>query len=689
MRSLFAVLFVFTFTAAQWKSLNGPEGGSVLALAGAGDTIVAGTKGGGIFRTINGGTSWSAVNSGVKNFHIEALAASGAMMYAGGYNFDGGFYVSSDFGATWNERTGASALKFVKAIVRTNTSLLAGTYGMGLFRSTDEGTSWTKIDSGLTNTAFSALLNVKGTIYAGSTSGVFVSTDDGISWTKRSTGLTTTQVQAFCANDSMVFAGTTNGIFVTKNAGESWTAKNNGLTFSVSYALGISGGKLLSASNASVCYSNNFGDNWNNAVTQNGMSGYTVTPAMLVTGNTVYAATMYDVYRSDNNGINWVKRSSGINAVSSQGLFAGPSVLLSSYGTYGIKRSTDGGQFWRNSDSTLSTQIKSFYAGDRNIHASSATGGLFHTTDLGVKWISDTMPSGVFTVASGWARIGSTMYVSENGKGVFKSTNGGGKWVAASTDISMPKAIWSLLAVDTILYAGTIGGIFRSSTGGNTWVQSSGGNTTLQNAVVTALSWVNGKMYAATMELGVFLSTNNGATWRLFGTPLQTSVNSFATSQQRLFAVSQKDGIVVLKDTVWTPFMTGLPTKQIGSVQFAGDTIYASTLGMGIWKRPFADVLTGVGRTSGSVPEGFSLSQNFPNPFNPATIIRFTVPSAQHITLSVYDMLGRRIAVLTDGIRNAGSYDVPFRADGLASGIYLYRLQTSAGSVTRTMTLIQ
>lgn len=689
MRSLFVVLFVFTFTAAQWKSLNGPEGGSVLALAGAGDTIVAGTKGGGIFRTINGGTSWSAVNSGVKNFHIEALAASGAMMYAGGYNFDGGFYVSSDFGATWNERTGASALKFVKAIVRTNTSLLAGTYGMGLFRSTDEGTSWTKIDSGLTNTAFSALLNVKGTIYAGSTSGVFVSSDDGISWTKRSSGLTTTQVQALFGNDTMVYAGTTNGIFVTKDAGLQWTAKNSGLGFSVIYSIGLINNRMLVATNGGVCFSNNYGDNWNYAVINNGMRGTTVTPAMLVTGSKVYAASMYDVYVSLNNGLNWLDRTAGISASSSQGLLAGPTYLIASYGQYGMKRTTDWGRTWKNSDSTLMTQAKTFYNDGTRIHMGTVNGSLFYSTDQGGRWVNDTLPAATTVNATGWGKVGNVLFVSDNGKGIFKSTNGGGVWTIATNDIAMPKNVWSMIAVDTVLYAGSTNGLFRSSTGGASWVSAGGGNLSVQNGIVNALAYANGILYAAVMEQGIFISTNRGTSWRHYGTPVQTNVSSFASHQNRMFAVTSSSGIMVLKDTVWTPFMTGLPTKQIGTVQFAGDTIYASTLGMGVWKRSFADVLTGIGRTSGSAPEGFSLSQNFPNPFNPSTVIRFTVPFAQHVTLSVYDMLGRRIAVLTDGIRNAGSHDVPFRADGLASGIYLYRLQTSAGSVTRTMTLIQ
>ncbi|NUN69916.1 MAG: T9SS type A sorting domain-containing protein [Bacteroidetes bacterium] len=690
MRSLFAaLLLLITIGTAQWKDLNGPEGGTVLALAGAGDTLIAGTKGGGIFRTTNGGTSWNAVNSALKNFHIEALAAYGASMYAGGYNFEGGFYVSADHGATWTERTGASALKFVKAIVRTNTALLAGTYGYGLFRSTDDGVSWKKIDSGLTTTAISALRAGNGSIYAGTTSGVFVSTDDGISWTNRSTGITTPQVQALFGNDTMVFAGTTNGLFMTKDGGMQWTAKNSGLGFSVIYGLGLINGRLLAATNGAVCFSNNYGDSWNYPISNNGMKGYTVTPAMLVTGGKVYAATMYDVYVSTNNGLNWVNRTSGISASSSQGLLATSTHLFTSYGSFGVKRSTNWGGAWQNSDSTFQNQVRSFYYDGQRIHLGTTNGGLLYSSNNGDKWISDTLPAATTVIATGWGKVGSTLFVSDNGKGIFKSTNGGGKWTIATNDIAMPKNVWSMISVDTILYAGASNGLYRSSTGGASWVSAGGSNTTVQNGFISAVGHAGGKLYAAVMEQGIFLSTNNGTSWRAFGTPALTSVSAFASHQNRLFAVTSNNGIMVLKDSVWTPFMTGLPTKQIGALQFAWDTIYASTLGMGVWKRPFADVLTNVGKTGHAVPDGFTLSQNYPNPFNPSTVIRFSVPASQHVLLSVYDLLGRRVAVLQDGIVEAGAHTVTFNAEGLASGIYLFRLQSAAGAMTRTMNLIR
>lgn len=73
-------------------------------------------------------------------------------------------------------------------------------------------------------------------------------------------------------------------------------------------------------------------------------------------------------------------------------------------------------------------------------------------------------------------------------------------------------------------------------------------------------------------------------------------------------------------------------------------------------------------------PTGFSLSQNYPNPFNPATVITYSVGDESDVRLAVYDLLGQEVAVLVDGWKTAGTYELPFDASGLASGPYIYRL---------------
>ena len=91
---------------------------------------------------------------------------------------------------------------------------------------------------------------------------------------------------------------------------------------------------------------------------------------------------------------------------------------------------------------------------------------------------------------------------------------------------------------------------------------------------------------------------------------------------------------------------------------------------------------TAVAREEG-VPTSFELAQNYPNPFNPSTTIAFSIPQAAPVSLKVFDVLGKEVAVLVDGYTEAGNYSVPFDASNRSSGIYFYRLQS--GHFTKTM----
>lgn len=86
-------------------------------------------------------------------------------------------------------------------------------------------------------------------------------------------------------------------------------------------------------------------------------------------------------------------------------------------------------------------------------------------------------------------------------------------------------------------------------------------------------------------------------------------------------------------------------------------------------------------------PSGYALENSYPNPFNPSTTIRFSLPESAQVRLVVYDVLGRQISLLVDGTWEAGTHEVAFDGSDLPSGMYLYRLETKQGSYARTMLL--
>ncbi|HLG33038.1 MAG TPA: T9SS type A sorting domain-containing protein, partial [Ignavibacteriaceae bacterium] len=88
-------------------------------------------------------------------------------------------------------------------------------------------------------------------------------------------------------------------------------------------------------------------------------------------------------------------------------------------------------------------------------------------------------------------------------------------------------------------------------------------------------------------------------------------------------------------------------------------------------------------------PTNFDLEQNFPNPFNPTSTIKYSVPERSLIRLSVYNTIGQEVALLVDEEKDAGDYSFEFNASGLTSGIYFYRLQSGNFVETRKMVLLR
>jgi hypothetical protein len=132
---------------------------------------------------------------------------------------------------------------------------------------------------------------------------------------------------------------------------------------------------------------------------------------------------------------------------------------------------------------------------------------------------------------------------------------------------------------------------------------------------------------------------------------------------------------------VWQSFGFAFAnTKGAGSsdISLMGQSIVGEASGNGIHLRSgfgsYGSTTTSVIASQGQIPLVYTLSQNYPNPFNPSTVIAFGVPEASHVSVNIFDLVGRQISTLINEDLIAGNYRRTFIADHLSSGVYFYRI---------------
>jgi hypothetical protein len=169
------------------------------------------------------------------------------------------------------------------------------------------------------------------------------------------------------------------------------------------------------------------------------------------------------------------------------------------------------------------------------------------------------------------------------------------------------------------------------------------------------------------------------------------SVTTEAPSKAKALSGIQNETVVILDETTETYYMPQLTLDPETQYYWRGQAIKDDHEGewSDVWEFTTPKAQQAVSIDNGDQPFQTSLAQNFPNPFNPSTQIEFTLSMAQNVSLRVYDMAGRQVATLAEGLKQAGHHSETFSADHRASGIYLYRFISDTHQFTRKMTLIK
>ena len=231
-------------------------------------------------------------------------------------------------------------------------------------------------------------------IFAGTRKGVFLSTDNGTNWTGISSGLPTLEVGSLAVLGTRLFVGTEDGVFLSTNNGTNWTGVNSGLVKPPEgtdvFALAILDTELFAAT-GQVFRSTNYGTTWTE--TDSGISTYDGVYSLAISGMNLFAGaypgtaeSRGGVYRSTNNGTSWTAVDSGwlffdvgvyTFAVSDTNLFAGTNL--------GVFLSTNNGTSWTQANKGLTTNVYSLTLFGNNIFAGSDS-GVYVSTNNGTSW---------------------------------------------------------------------------------------------------------------------------------------------------------------------------------------------------------------------------------------------------------------------------------------------------------------
>jgi len=534
-------------SAGQWKSL-GPNniGGRTLAIAvdPVNPNIVwAGAASGGLWKTTNGGTglnSWSYINTGFNTISVSSVVIDQSnhnVMYIG---------------------TGEISL-YQRPLVGTVGA--RASYGMGILKSTDGGSSWTQTGLTFTFPQITAVerivLNPKNThtIYTATSEGVYKSTDGGASWSVSNSVLMAMDVAINPIDTTILYSahGNSNsslspGIYQSTDAGNSWTQLTNGLPSSNFGRTALA----ISPINPSVIYAGitdasiyqtiglyrttDGGATWAVVSTQDyvGTQGWYNNVVVIDprSTDTVFCSG-YSIYKSTNGGSNLTSVSPSDVHVDHHAIafdLTNPNVMY--FGTDGgIWKSTDGGSTYIDvNNSYVTTQ---FYPGLAVYPLDSVTtlGGLQDNGTLA--YYGNPNWGQVYYNDGGWCAIDPTnknnMYAESQYGDIEKSTNGGLTFGSITNGLPSSSSDWNFLSPfviapsnPNILYAGS-SNVYKTTTGGSVWF-SSNGNSTLNGTNISCIgvSWTSSDTVIAgtgngalgvTPTFAIFRSTNGGGFW--------------------------------------------------------------------------------------------------------------------------------------------------------------------------------
>jgi photosystem II stability/assembly factor-like uncharacterized protein len=373
-----------------------------------------------------------------------------------------------------------------------------------------------------------------------------------------------------------------------------------------------------------------------------------------------------------------------------------------------IYGTTNGGQSWTPQDSTKGSVYAMAVINDSTMVYARYNSSAFpkqsirRTTDRGITWTA--VDTNKYYYDDIEMINGSVGYIcggtfQPNVKSIVgKTTDGGASWFAFSQISQNAKyELTGISFIDTSTGWGVTydGFVYKTTNGGVSWaLLDSVGFYSFRDIdfLDKNYGWVVGGISG--FQKAAY-TTNGGVSWNLLSLNGSSTREVEIVDSNNVWFAGSNNGppFIAHYDTIGGTWDTqDINDKFIGveSIDMLNTKIGYAVGGQGlVYKTTNGGILGVRPEQLNAAPADFSLSQNFPNPFNPSTTINFTLPVSGNVSLKVYDMVGREVATLVNSYTNAGSYSVSFDATRLSSGMYFYKLQSGEFTQVKKMMLLK
>jgi len=623
--------------------------------------ILAGTYSGGVFASTDFGNTWAARNQGLQSLTINALAYLPPVTVLAAT--ESGLFLSKDSGATWHPDTAIGMQRILLVSTTKGGLIFSASQKNGIYWSSDTGAHWTNIGADVTGIDISSLVAVNDSLLIvcsdplGIGAWVLSLIVRGDHWGRRGVAMVGEGYRPppvsgmILCTDGTLLAATQGGIWKSTDKGENWSYPSNEATLHTAWVvIQRTDGSFVEGSPNCVLVSTDTARSWKQITHGLVLQNYITPPFATDKALRVYIASKGGIYRTTDGGLTWdFFWVSEENPVVSALAISPAGALFAATPSSGIYRSSDHGETWKHlTNGLLDDNILSLAMSTTEDMYAGSTIGIFQSTDGGDNWIlaNQMQPWGMVTsllVSSS----GSVIALSSPDK-MLRSSDRGATWSLVPHDPFPDNGLWQedRVAEGILghLYADVEGTIFRSTDDGLTWAAFQIGLTypVLPTLVINQL----GELYGS-----------NGTLWRL------------REKDGRWYDLGVRAGYLLGVDSagfLWSSSNSGNSPQDI--LRSTGPSTVVQNPGLAV------------------ISAGFSLEQNFPNPFNPTTTIRYALSERSHVVLSVFSTLGQHVATLIDGTQDAGYHETKFDGTNLASGVYFYRIQ--AGSFVQMKKLL-